>query len=74
MDKKAIKILLIILTILAVIILPYWIGPSTFDKEKNPLIREWILGMFIMIAIAIIVVVVINVTKWVYELWDEIIK
>lgn len=72
-NKKLLKILLTILTIIVVIALPIWVGPSKIDNRSIPLMGEWALGFVITVATALGIAVVGFVGHMIYDFWDGII-
>ena len=72
-NKKLIKVLLTILTVIVIVVLPIWIGPSKIDNKAIPLILEWALGFVITVAAALGMAIVGYIGYIIYDFWSEII-
>jgi hypothetical protein len=72
-NKIPLKILLTIVTIFVIIFLPLWVGPEIIKGSKVCLFCEWITGLVILIASAIVISIVYFIIINIYDLWDDII-
>jgi hypothetical protein len=72
-NKKLIKVLLTILTVIVIVVLPIWIGPSKIDNKAISLILEWALGFGITVAAALGMAIVGYIGYIIYDFWSEII-
>jgi hypothetical protein len=73
-NKKLIKVLLTILTVIVIVVLPIWIGPSKIDNKAIPLILEWALGSGLTVTAALGMAIVGYIGYIIYDFWSEIIN
>jgi hypothetical protein len=73
-NKKLLKILLTILTVIVVVALPIWVGPSKIDNRSVPLILEWAIGLVTTVAAALGVTIVGYIGHMIYDFWNGIIN
>jgi hypothetical protein len=72
-NKTSLKILLTIVTIFVIVFLPLWVGPEIIKGSKVCLFCEWIIGLVILIASAIVTSIVYFIVISIYDLWDDMI-
>jgi len=72
-NKTLMKLLLTILTVIAIVVLPIWVGPSKTDNASIPLIGEWAMGTLIIVSVAGGMVIVGYIGSMIYEFWNDII-
>lgn len=72
-NKKLIKLLLTILTVIAIVVLPIWVGPSKIDNVSISLIGEWGMGNLIIVSAVGGMVIVRYIGSMIYEFWNDII-